>query len=226
MKYTREQLADYVLGQLEPQEMQEIADHLQTSAEARREVEDLQEALFRMAEELPPIPVNPDSWQKIQSKLEPQIQQPEASSAPVSAPAARSLQLPSFLSWAAVVAVLLVGGWFGVGVYQENQQTRLIESWLQNNPKVEALKLQDQTQVASVAFHPDGQALVIMNQKAEQQKSYQVWGIKGGQPVSLGVVASRTFQVDTSGYEAIAVSLEPEGGSATPTQVLGAVPIS
>ncbi|GEM45809.1 anti-sigma factor domain-containing protein [Deinococcus cellulosilyticus] len=230
MKYTREQLADYVLGQLEPHEMQEIEQHLQSSESARREVAELQEALFQMAEELPAIPVNPDSWDSIQARLEPRAsveagtEQPIPPAAPQPSAPRRSL-LPMFVGWAAALVLVLAGGWYGLGIYQENQQTRLIESWLEQNQVVKPLRLENQTQIASVAFHQDGQALVIMNQKADAQKSYQVWGIQGGKPVSLGVISSRTFEVNTTGYEAIAVSLEPRGGSPTPTQVLGAVPV-
>lgn len=236
MNYTREQLADYVLGQLESHEMQDIEQQLQSSPEMQRAVAELQEALFHMTEDLSPIPLNADSWDKIQARLEPRGQavavQPEVktdvqqhiSPLPETRPPRRSV-LPMFAGWAAALVIVVFGGWYGLGIYQENQQTRLIEGWMQQNPVIKPLQLQDQTRVASVAFHDDGQALVIMNQKADPEKSYQVWGLKGGQPVSLGVISSRTFQVNSTGYEAIAVSLEPRGGSPTPTQVLGAVPV-
>lgn len=229
MNHTREHLADYVLGLLSPQEMEEVERHLENHPEARRTVKELQEALFSMTDDLEPLAVNPDSWQKIQARLEPPQVPAEPAPSPTLPPvqqtsSGQTFRLPVFLTWAAVVAVVTFGGWYGLGVYQNNQQTRLIESWVEDAREVKPL-LQQQTQVASVAFRDQNRALVIMNAKAADQKSYQVWGIKAGQPVSLGVIASRTFEVNTEGYEAIAVSLEPYGGSETPTEVLGAVSV-
>jgi anti-sigma-K factor RskA len=50
---------------------------------------------------------------------------------------------------------------------------------------------------------------------------YQAWMIADGKPVSLGLLAGNSgrqaFAADMSGANAVAISLEPEGGSAAPT---------
>ncbi len=51
-------------------------------------------------------------------------------------------------------------------------------------------------------------------------QSYQAWQITGSGPVSLGVVAYRgttAVQADLSGASALALSVEPAGGSRAPT---------
>lgn len=242
MKYTHEQLADYVLGLLEPQEMQEVEQHLEHSREAQQEVDALKASLFQLADELPPLAPAADSWERIQARLESRVapvsQQmdtpaapavPETQVAPASVAAPAPLRMPNYTAWAAVLAVVMVGGWFGTQSYlkgaQARQEAQLIQQWTQN-AQAKPLKTAANVQVASVVIHQDGQGMIIMNEKAQPDKSYQAWGIKDGKPVSLGVITSRTIQVDTTGLEAVAVSLEPEGGSATPTEVLGAVPVT
>ena len=57
-------------------------------------------------------------------------------------------------------------------------------------------------------------------------KSFQLWALVDGKPVSLGVIDTdtdkNTFReiACTSSAQAYAISLEPKGGSATPTEVI------
>ena len=49
---------------------------------------------------------------------------------------------------------------------------------------------------------------------------YQAWGIYDDEPTSLGLLASRgltAFNVDLEGASAVAISVEPAGGSNQPT---------
>jgi anti-sigma-K factor RskA len=56
-------------------------------------------------------------------------------------------------------------------------------------------------------------------------QTYQVWAIRDGQPVSLGLMppdpsghtTAAMANVDLAGAELIAVTIEPAGGSAQPT---------
>lgn len=52
-------------------------------------------------------------------------------------------------------------------------------------------------------------------------RSYQAWGYRDGEAVSLGAYQRPVFETDTSGFEAVGVSLEPRGGSPRPTHPLG-----
>jgi anti-sigma-K factor RskA len=61
---------------------------------------------------------------------------------------------------------------------------------------------------------------------APSGKAFQLWAIQEGKPVSLGVMETKLNPTDlrevacASGAQAYAVSLEPQGGSATPTEVI------
>lgn len=77
-----------------------------------------------------------------------------------------------------------------------------------------------------VVFVPQQQAafLTITNLPAvAPDRAYQVWFIQDGQPVSAGLLptaphqAAARLQADLSRYQALAVSLEPLGGSPRPT---------
>ncbi len=75
----------------------------------------------------------------------------------------------------------------------------------------------------SVLFQADGRALVVMRELPAEGRDFQAWGVRDGDVTSLGAFEGRTVEVDAGTYEAVAVSLEPDGGSPTPTQVLGSV---
>jgi len=61
-------------------------------------------------------------------------------------------------------------------------------------------------------------------------KTYQAWSIIDGKPVSLGVLSQNsgtvTFAANMDKASAVAISIEPLGGSPTPTQVAIASPFS
>jgi anti-sigma-K factor RskA len=58
----------------------------------------------------------------------------------------------------------------------------------------------------------------------DSQQTYQVWAIRSGQPESLGLLGpasegavEEALRADLSGVEAVAVTVEPAGGSVEPT---------
>lgn len=80
--------------------------------------------------------------------------------------------------------------------------------------------------VGAVLYRTDGAALVVMRDAPAAGRSLQAWGVAGGEVTSLGAFEGRVLEVPTDGFEAVAISIEPLGGSATPTEVLGAAPRS
>jgi anti-sigma-K factor RskA len=64
----------------------------------------------------------------------------------------------------------------------------------------------------------------------ERGKTYQAWQIVDGKPVSLGVLdrnsGAVTIAANLDRAQAVAISVEPEGGSTTPTTVAIASPFS
>ena len=78
-----------------------------------------------------------------------------------------------------------------------------------------------------VSYLPDQQLAVLeMNMpQLPANRTYQAWRIVDGRPVSLGVMGQGgpslvAFNVDLSRAAAVALSVEPTGGSATPTEVV------
>ena len=67
----------------------------------------------------------------------------------------------------------------------------------------------------------------LLNLKDPGQMQYQLWAIVKGQPVSLGIVDWKAADKGLVSYQfsqkpdAFAISLEPFGGSPTPTKVVG-----
>ena len=101
-----------------------------------------------------------------------------------------------------------------------------VARWLSNDAVVRPLLQAETTPLGSVLFLPNGRALVIMRETPQQGNDFQAWGVMGGAVTSLGAFDGRTVVVEATGFEAVAVSLEPDGGSAAPTELLGAVPTS
>jgi anti-sigma factor RsiW len=81
---------------------------------------------------------------------------------------------------------------------------------------------EDGVPIGSVLFEPGGRALVVMRELPAEGRDFQAWGVAGGEVTSLGAFTGRTAEVDAAAFEAVAVSLEPDGGSPEPTNVLGA----
>lgn len=77
-----------------------------------------------------------------------------------------------------------------------------------------------------VYFEDDGQAVVFIENlpEAGDGKSYQMWAVEGGTPVSLAVMDEGTagevvsvVPVDASSVDSLAITVEPAGGSDQPT---------
>ncbi|MEX2501319.1 MAG: anti-sigma factor, partial [Trueperaceae bacterium] len=82
----------------------------------------------------------------------------------------------------------------------------------------------DAQAAGSVVLLPDGRALLVMRDPPGEGNDFQAWGVRGEQVTSLGVFSRRVTEVRSEAFDAVAVSLEPSGGSETPTRVLGAAP--
>lgn len=127
---------------------------------------------------------------------------------------------------AAAAAVLAVGG---VTIAQNLQQTGLEQQVLQaSDVRTEELTL-DAGGTAELALSNEENAAVVTlhDVPAPAEGSvYQMWRIPsdGSSPVSVGTMngddvsgSKQTELRDISGFSAIAITVEPEGGSATPT---------
>ncbi len=97
-----------------------------------------------------------------------------------------------------------------------------VARWLSEAAVTVAAIAGDGGAVGAVLYRADGAALVVMRDAPGPGRSLQAWGVAGGAVTSLGAFEGRVLEVSANGFEAVAVSLEPLGGSPTPTEVLGA----
>ena len=136
---------------------------------------------------------------------------------------------------AAVLALALVavsGG--GLALWRETQD--LQQQVAQANELASILTADDaelvdvETDLSGnlrVAVAPSRNAGVVLADNLEgpgQGRDFQLWTIENGQPRSAGLVAQRSGVlggvIDLTNAEAVAMSIEPEGGSEQPTEVV------
>jgi anti-sigma-K factor RskA len=89
--------------------------------------------------------------------------------------------------------------------------------------KVVTMKDAEQHQLAKFVVLPDGRGYLVSSQlpTLTSKDTYQLWGIVNGAPVSIGVIGSSPRQVaftlaSSPGPTALAVTIEPAGGSLRP----------
>ena len=76
--------------------------------------------------------------------------------------------------------------------------------------------------VGRAVVRGDGEALVVLKAPPPPGRVYQGWGLGKGEPVPLSTfrLPLKTFRLPPEA-QALAVSLEPPGGSQRPTEILG-----
>ena len=82
--------------------------------------------------------------------------------------------------------------------------------------------------VGEFARRPNNALYVVLNEPPPEGKVYQAWEIVDGTPQSVGLGEGRLLNVSKAlGENSIfGVSLEPEGGSESPTDVIAILPLS
>jgi hypothetical protein len=93
--------------------------------------------------------------------------------------------------------------------------------------KVVTLSGTDHQELASFVLLPDGRGYLVKSHMPAlpSSETYQLWGIVNGSPVSIGVMGSTphavAFTLATSpGPTKIGITVEPSGGSLTPTNAM------
>lgn len=209
----RDLLPDYLLGQLDPEEARRLEEQLERSPELQAELDSLSAALFKLPEQLAPVPPPPGAWWRIRQRLQ----------------GRRLLPWPRIAAVAAGMALLFAG----IGLYQfysiralQAEQAK-IAYWLAiPEGRWRTIKDAQGEGIGTMIWLEDGSCLIVMKDPAPRGRVYQAWGRKDGQPVSLGVFRGRLYETHFNGFERMGVSLEPPGGSPQPTKPLGSVPVS
>lgn len=209
--HPRELLPGYVLGDLERPELERVEAHLLDCPTCRAEVARLQDALYSLAEELPPVSVPADSWARLQAR------QPEPQ-------ALARYSLPRWPLAAGLALLLSLGGYAAWRVLTVPSVTAQVKQWQLQGARQVALKTRQGEEFGTLLVRPDEQCLVVLKQRPPPGQVYQVWGRQSGGanvPISLGLTDGLTVQVYYGGFDSVGVSLEPAGGSPRPTHPLG-----
>jgi hypothetical protein len=237
-----ELLAAMALDALDTDVHTNIEEHILTCPECQRELDSLREVASALGNtyEEPPEGL----WSQIATRLY-ETDPADAPSLPVflgdfepagAADRHRSRRARGFLlavTLAAAAAIIALG----LTLSSVNDHVANLEKALASNGhngvasalatpghKVVTLSGTDNKVLASVVLLPDGRGyLVKSNMPAlPSTETYQLWGIVNGSPVSIGVMGSTphavAFTIATSPAPTkIGVTIEPAGGSLTPT---------
>lgn len=194
----RELLPLYALGALSPEEREQVEKALKRYPQLWPEAKALLEAASELSSDLPPEPVPPGLETRILRRLR-----------------ARRPILPLLARVAAVLVFLVLGygAYFGL-FWTLSLGAPTTQVYALVNPAGQS--------VGRVVVRGDGRALVVLQDGAPRGRVYQAWGLGNGDPLPLS-----TFRLPLKvlrlppGAQALAVSLEPPGGSPKPTQILG-----
>lgn len=216
-------LLPYALGELDPAEAREVEAHLDGCGRCRDEVAALRAGVVATVEELPPVAPPPSAWENVERRV-------RTRQVVEGRPRRRA---PRMLGWGLAAGVLVAAGlgWWGWDAQRDlaalRREHTTVTRWM-SNPQARTVPLAPiaEAPVGSVVTLPDGRSLIVMREAPPEGSSYQAWGLRPGEAVSLGVSGGRTLEVRGDAFDMLIVSLEPAGGSEAPTTVLGTAPPS
>ena len=213
-----ELLAAYSLSALPPEELAAVRRHLATCQrhdEALAELQAVAERLPLSAEEREPPP-------QLRARILEAFDAEAAARSPARPAAVRAgvapgrrlmRERPAFaylVAAALLVAVVGVATWNVVLQVGGDEESAVVASFVGESGQGQLVYLQDDR----IAF------INLELPEPPAGRVYQAWGIYQGGAVSLGLLPSQgvaAFSADLSEASAVAVSEEPEGGSAQPT---------
>jgi anti-sigma-K factor RskA len=214
--HPRDQLAEYALGTLPEEERSEVRAHLLTCAECRLELVGHEQAVAQVALAAPQHTAPAQLKQRVLANALPLKSERPSWGAVFQRPAFAIASL-ALIAALAVSNVLLWGQ-----LQKQDQPAETPAITLENTGKLPA-------GTAQLIISNDGlHATLIVEQlpalTVDQQ--YQFWLIRAGQPISAGIFSVNdegyyalpiTSDIQLASYEAFGVSIEPVGGSETPT---------
>jgi hypothetical protein len=209
----RELLPLYALDALSPAEREQVEAGLNQHPELQAELTGLRAASAELMLALPPEPLPAGLEEKVVRRVvSPRLE-------PVKALEIKPLSLPwtRLIAPLAAAAALVVAVWAGTWGW----------GWFQalGDPRSQVINLVDSggNTVGRALIRSDRKTfLVLSDAPLPSGKVYQAWGIGQGQPIPLNTFRRKVVVIALPpGANALAVSAEPPGGSAQPTQVLG-----
>jgi anti-sigma-K factor RskA len=226
-------LAAYVLDAVDdPGEREAIEEHLAGCEPCRQLLaEDEATLSCLVADEVPPAAV----WAAIDVRTGgavPRVVVPvefgPVRAVPSTAPAPpRGLRRRRLVGLVAAAAALLAAVAVGPQVLEAGRGGGPAPSGDVAGRTLGVLTDRDGTEVARVTEGPDGAAVELVGAAAlPRGRTYQLWRIDGGRPVSLGLLGDGTDDevpvTLPAGTRRVAISNEPAGGSAFPSGLMAA----
>ncbi|MGH2827485.1 MAG: anti-sigma factor domain-containing protein [Actinomycetota bacterium] len=238
-------IAPYVLGSVSPEETEFVRAHIVACDECMAEADSYAAVVSSLALSVDEEPLPDGFIDRVMARAQEESQDSAvltavASAEPVVAatgsehtvtPLERPRRRVGLLATAA--ALLLVAALAGSLIVTTNELSDTRSDLEQEREQLIALaeeqggmRLDDPTGESIGAMLPTqegGIFLVRGLEDAPNERTYQVWLIEGDQPVSAGTFDPSggvgTLEIDRSleGVDAVAVTVEPEGGSSAPT---------
>ena len=215
----------YALGALSEEERQEVEDYLGTHPELRAEVDDLRSVANLLAlvpQEYEPSPeLRRDLMNRISSS-------PDAT--PAADPSSRRAGLwrlfgPGGLAAAAVLAFVAIGMFAWNASLQEENQALQGELQGQQTYALEGTGAAQEVRGEVVRLGDERAVLVAEDLPSPSEgETYETWILREDVPEPAGLfepddagVAAAPIEGSLEGADAVAVTVEPSGGSSSPT---------
>lgn len=222
MSHVENLLAAYALDAVDADERSMIDDHLQTCDHCIVELADYAEAVAGLSEGLEVAPPR-----QVRDRLLQQV----AEEATIVRPLRRPRGPSRWLAGVAAAGLVAAGGWGIWSVLDEDLSPA--QQVVQAGDAVEHAAEVDGVQVTVVTSAKEDRAVLLAAElpELEQGQVYQAWFVHpGGAVSSAGVLtdpgSDKQLSGDPQGSSAVALTVEPEGGSQQPSSdPIGAIPL-
>jgi anti-sigma-K factor RskA len=214
----RSLVAAYALGAVPPHEEEALRVHLLSCPECQAEADGYAFVSSKLALAVEPTPLPDGFADRVLEQVRPTA--PESARKP--SRRARRARIFAGVSFAAMAVAVAVLAFSLVNVRGDLSDERSITSAILNTE--DGFRLTDGEAVAAMVPTETGSVFVVEGlDEVPEEKTYQLWLLGAEQPVSVG-----TFEVEDGravietdltieGFDAAAVTVEPEGGSPGPT---------
>lgn len=231
MTIDREDLLLYAVHQLPPAREAEVQAALDADPTLWAHVQDDLDALTLLLDDLDltQVTVPEDSEERLLSRIRMErsvhAQQEEITSIPFNS-SSESSQLPDAPAqvlqgrrtgppawWAALALVAAAAMFFAL-----RPPTDPLQRYVNTPGAVATTVKNGQENIGTLVRLPDGRVYVHLVRPADAGRTYQLWQIQAGKPVSLGVFGAQgVLTAPLTPGATLAVSVEPPGGSPQPT---------
>ncbi len=241
-----ELLGAYALDAVEGDECTELEEHLDTCPRCRAELDSLREVAAAMGNSVEPLPEG--LWSQIAIHLPERQESGEPPPMPQLTPAGRSpFRAPAdgrgrrrrtmvTMIGAIAVAAAAVAVALGIGLVRADDKVSNLQSAEARLPatvtaalhtpghRLISLDASSHTRLAQVVVVPSGQGYLVSSNlpTLDSGQTYQLWGIVGHRPISLGLLgdsprhAAFTMAGSTRPSR-LSITAEPAGGVVAPT---------